>query len=110
MDSEIVVALIGAGVTVGNVILTNALNNRKKNDKIRSYIADGIQSLLRTEIIRAHEKYTTQEFCPIYAKEALTRQYNAYHNLGGNDVATELYKQIMYLPDKPREEKKDEED
>lgn len=108
MDSEIIVAIIGAVVTIGNVILTNALNNRKKNDKLRSHIADGVQSLLRTEIIRAHEKYSEKAYCPIYAKEALTRQYNAYHNLGGNDVATELYKQIMCLPDKPREEKNDD--
>ena len=112
MDNEIVVALIGAAgtalVTLGNVLLTNRLNNRKKNDELRSNIAVGVQSLLRAEIIRTHDKYTQRGYCPIYAKESLTKQYNAYHNLGGNDVATELYKQCIYLPDKPREENEDE--
>ena len=54
---------------------------------------------LRAEIIRAHEKYSQKRFCPIYAKESLTRAYNAYHALGGNDVATDLYRQCMELPE-----------
>ena len=39
-----------------------------------------------------------------YAKEALTRAYKAYHALGGNDVATELYHDIMELPTEPHKE------
>ena len=35
---------------------------------------------------------------PIYGKEALRRAYNAYHALGGNDVATRLYDEVMDLP------------
>lgn len=33
-----------------------------------------------------------------YAEEALRIGYAAYHELGGNDVATELYKKVMALP------------
>ena len=58
----------------------------------------GLQCLLRAEIIRQFEKWTEREHCPLYAKEALTRAYNAYHNLGGNDVATDLYREVMALP------------
>lgn len=59
---------------------------------------EGMQCLLRAEIIRSHDKYTEKGYCPIYAKEALTRAYKAYHQLGGNDVATELYHETMVLP------------
>lgn len=101
MDSEVIVALIGAAVTAGNVLYTSLANRR-------SNVRNGLQCLLRSEIIRAHDKYTTRGFCPIYAKESLTKAYNAYHNLGGNDVATELYRACIMLPDKPREENDDE--
>ena len=63
-------------------------------------LRDGLQCLLRAEIVRQHEKWTLAEFCPIYAKEALTREYKAYHALKGNDVATGLYEEIMDLPER----------
>ena len=58
----------------------------------------GLQCLLRLEIIRSYEHYTHKEYCPIYAREALTRGYSSYHELGGNDVATDLYDKLMELP------------
>jgi hypothetical protein len=61
-------------------------------------IKNGLQCLLRAEIIRSHDKYTERKYAPVYAKEALTKAYSAYHALGGNDVATGLYKNIMALP------------
>lgn len=66
-------------------------------------IKNGIQCLLRAEIIRSHEKYMEKGHCPIYAKEALTRAYKAYHALKGNDVATELYEETLRLPCEPPE-------
>lgn len=64
-------------------------------------LATGVQCLLRAEIIRTHEKSLDRGYCPIYAKEALTRAYKAYHALHGNDVATELYHATMALPTDP---------
>lgn len=61
---------------------------------------DGLQCLLRAEIVRQHEKWTRAGYCPIYAKEALTREYKAYHALKGNDVATALYNEIMELSER----------
>lgn len=61
----------------------------------------GVCCLLRAEIIRQHEKHTERGYCPLYAKEALKKVYEAYHNLGGNDVGTRLYNETMALPDKP---------
>ena len=62
-------------------------------------IKNGVQCLLRSEIISQHEKWEGRGYCPIYAKEALTRAYKAYHVLGGNDVATALYDETMRLPE-----------
>lgn len=60
---------------------------------------NGLQCLLRAEIVRQHEKWIKAGYCPIYAKEALSREYKAYHALKGNDVATGLYEEIMELPE-----------
>lgn len=61
-------------------------------------IKAGMQCLLRAEIIRQYEKWTAKGFCPIYAKEALAKEYKAYHSLGGDDVATGMYNELMELP------------
>lgn len=104
MESLIVQKIIGwlipavlSGVLSGVIVW--AKMRRKKDNAV----ADGVQCLLRAEIIRNHDKYVEREFCPIYAKEALKRAYTAYHALGGNDVATALYNEVLLLP---TEEKK----
>lgn len=68
---------------------------RKTRDRA---IEHGVQCLLRLEIIRNHEKYTTQRFCPVDIKEAIRRMYDAYTHLGGNDIATRMYNEILELP------------
>lgn len=100
MDSAIIVAAINAAVTIANVLIANAIAKNKKSSEREKYLADGVQCLLRSEIIRIHDKYSQKGYCPIYAKENLTRAYQAYHALGGNDVATDLYKQVMELPER----------
>ena len=105
MDSTIIVALISGAVTLANVIFTavfTALKERKRTKSMeQSNIEDGLQCLLRAEIICAHDKYTELGYCPIYAKESLHRAYTAYHNLGGNDIATALYNECLNLKDEP---------
>ena len=88
------------------IAYTRAL--KKKNtereaeqDKRMVAMENGLQSLLRSEIIRANDKYVGQGYCPVYAKEALRRAYDAYHGLGGNDIATKLYEDCMKLPENP---------
>lgn len=63
-------------------------------------IVEGIQCLLRAEIIRQNEKWVKASHCPVYAKQALSRAYKAYHALHGNDVATSLYEETMELPER----------
>ena len=67
-------------------------------------IAAGVQSLLRESIVANYNSYADKGYCPIYAKESLKNVYTAYHNLGGNDVATDLYKKLLEMPTEAREE------
>lgn len=85
----------------GAISMAGAAVSLLKRGKQRQDAVDlGLQSLLRAEIIRQHEKWEDKHYCPIYAKEALKRTYESYHLLGGNDVATGLYNKIMELPDR----------
>ena len=81
--------------------LTIAKSKSKRRKERESAVEDGLEALLRAEIIRQYEKYSERGYCPIYAKEALKREYSSYHALGGNDVATELYHKILALPTEP---------
>ena len=69
-------------------------------------VEKGMQCLLRLEIIRSYENYSHKGYCPVYAREALTRGYKAYHTLGGNDVATDLYDKLLELPTSPADKER----
>ena len=92
--------LCGGVVSLCGVVVSRWKLGRKKQDAIEL----GLQALLRAEIIRQYEKYDERQYCPLYAKEALKREYDSYHALGGNDIATGLYNKTMSLPNEPPEE------
>lgn len=85
--------------TIASGAIAYSKGTHKRASDREKAIEEGLQSLLRAEIIRANDKYQGQGFCPVYAKEALRREYEAYHMLGGNDVATKLYEDVMKLPE-----------
>lgn len=76
---------------------------RKAKDRA---VENGVQCLLRCEIIRTHEKYSEQGWCPVHIKEALKREYSAYSALGGNDVAKEMYHELLEMPVKAKEQQR----
>ena len=86
---------------LGGLLIALMKKVRKKDNAM----AMGVQCLLRSEIIRQYEKWMDRGYCPIYAKEALQREYAAYHDLDGNDVATELTNVVMNLPAEPPKDK-----
>lgn len=65
-------------------------------------IAEGVQSLLRESIVTNYNRYHDKGFCPIYAKESVKKVYHSYTKLGGNDVATDLYKKLLEMPTEPQ--------
>lgn len=89
-------------------IITGLIAYIKAMRRKTSAIEEGVQCLLRLELVRSHEKYTKRGYCPIYAKESLKRAYNSYHTLDGNDVATDLYEETKALPTEAKEHKSEE--
>lgn len=58
----------------------------------------GVRSLLRNELVKAHRDTTTRGGCSLLEKEIAERNYNAYHDLGGNGTGTAMFAQIMDAP------------
>ena len=87
------------GIVLGYIV--RKLQEQKKENMA---VANGVQSLLRENIVYNYNKYQDRGNCPIYAKESLKHVYEAYHNLGGNDVATKLYHTLLEMPEEPKEE------
>lgn len=61
-------------------------------------IVNGLQALLRNELIDAYHHYEEKGELPIYAMENIQKMYDAYHNLGGNGTITKLYNKLQKLP------------
>lgn len=59
---------------------------------------EAMQAMLRNNIIMFYVQYEAEERIPLHVKSALERTYRSYHELGGDDVATSLYLQLMDKP------------
>lgn len=89
-------------------VVVAALAARVKSIKTETNATkQGLQSLLRLEIIHNYNKHISSGYCPIYAKEALEKAYLSYHDLGGNGTITGLYQEIQNLPTEPPKHKKE---
>lgn len=95
--------LFAAAVSVLAFLYRNIAARLKTEQAKNEAIAQGVQSLLRESIVGNYNKYSDKGFCPIYAKESIKKVYEAYHNLGGNDVATQLYNNILRMPEQESE-------
>lgn len=89
--------LFAAAVSVLAFLYRNIAARLKAEQTKSEAIAEGVESLLRESIVGNYNKHSEKGFCPIYAKESIKKVYEAYHRLGGNDVATQLYRNILEM-------------
>ncbi len=75
----------------------------KKLHKHYTAMAEGTQALLRESIINSYRYYKDKGYCDPEERIVLGKTYHAYRDLGGNDVASDLYKRILALPTKEEE-------
>ena len=93
--------LVSAALCYGYRLILKRMKEEKERNEA---IAEGVQSLLRESIVTSYNKYHDKGYCPIYAKESVKKVYAAYHNLGGNDVATSIYNKILNMNEEPLRE------
>lgn len=106
MKTAIISAIISCVVSffVGGA-LTFIVAKMKGIVKREKALGDGVQSLLRSQLIEWHDSFMEKGYCPLHIKDAATHTYEAYHALGGNGVITKMYEDLINLPEEKKEKK-----
>ena len=61
-------------------------------------IENGMQALLRAQIIHIYSKYIELGYMPVYERENVSELFKQYTCLGGNGVIKELVEKLCKLP------------
>ena len=69
----------------------------KRQKKDRDANGRGTMLLLRVQLIEYHDRYVALGHIPSYALENFIEMYEAYHDLCGYVMVTEMYKEILDL-------------
>ena len=69
----------------------------KRQKKDRDANSKGTMLLLRVQLIEYHDRYMKEVHMPSFALENFIEMYEAYHDLGGNGMVTEMYKEVLEL-------------
>ena len=62
---------------------------------------EGLQSLLRADMVRTYEKATEKGYAPLYVRDSFEGCFNAYVALGGNGVISDIHTRLLRLPTEP---------
>jgi len=89
--------LIPAGLGAGIGFLSTKV---KKNQAKEKAIEEGVQALLRNELVREYREYKSKGELSILDKENIEAMFNQYKNLGGNGTVKHLIEELMELPTK----------
>lgn len=72
----------------------------KKNKKKDLAIEQGVQALLRNEIIRRYREFESKGKISILDKENLEEMFEQYKNLGGNGTVKKMMDELLELKTK----------
>ena len=92
---EVAFGAVVAGFAWGYRRLAKKLSSQRQREDA---VAQGVQALLRNEIIRTYETCMAQGFCSIATKDNVQRMYTAYHALGKNGTITEIVDKLQKMP------------
>lgn len=98
----VVITVSGATTIVLNSLKKIREPEKKQREQV-ALIADGVQALLRMNIINSCEKYIEKGYCDSDERLTLDKTYSIYSKLGGNDVAKSYKEKALALPTKQQE-------
>lgn len=98
--SYLIPTLLGAGL---GFISTKFKKNKEKEEEEKKKInvlEQGVQALLRNEIIRRYREFETKGEISILDKENLEEMFEQYKNLGGNGTVKKMMDELLNLKTK----------
>lgn len=73
-----------------------AIEQQRKKEELAK--RNGIKAILRDRVIQTDIHFSRTGEISLQEKENVQMMYEAYHDLGGNDIATASYKRVIALP------------
>lgn len=98
INNHLIEWLFSAGYIILAILYRNLFKKLQKSHAENQALRDGVQALLRQQIIDFCLRYEDQKAAPVWAKQAEEKAYKAYEALGGNDVAHAMHDRFMQLP------------
>ena len=92
--------IIYIATTIIGTILGFVAAKFKKNKKKDLAIEQGVQALLRNEIIRRYREFESKGEISILDKENLEEMFVQYKNLGGNGTVKKMMDELLNLKTK----------
>lgn len=96
LENIFVTVLTSSGII--GVFTQFLLSRMKASEQKQNALELGVQALLRDRLIYQYEKYKSQGYAPIYAKENFENLYEQYHKLGANGVMDSIHEEFKNLP------------
>lgn len=85
------------------IVSTKLKSNKEKDEAAKrkeQAIEEGVQALLRNELVRRYREYETKGEMTILDKENIEAMFKQYENLGGNGTVKHLMGELLSLPTK----------
>lgn len=79
-------------------ILGYLVKKLKKLHNRETAVENGVQALLRNELIRRYREYEIKGEISIIDKENIEHMFTEYKNLGGNGTVAKMYEEMLSLP------------
>ena len=86
--------------TILGAIIGFITTQLKKTNKKEKAIEEGVQALLRNELVRRYREYEVKGELSILDKENIEAMFKQYENLGGNGTVKQLMTELLQLKTK----------
>lgn len=93
-------------VAVISALFTYLCKQTKKNRDDTKAVKQGVQALLRAQMIEDYNKWSEKGYAPIYARQNFENCWKHYHSLGANGVMDDIHLKFLTLPTDPEEVRK----
>ena len=91
---------IGFAIICGafSYLFKRLMTKQKQDAEKQKAIENGVQALLRNELVRRYREYETKGEITILDKENIEHMLEEYKNLGGNGTVAKMYEEMLSLP------------
>ena len=87
-------------IAIMGYIIKKLKKRMKEQERKNTAIENGVQALLRNELIRRYREYEEKGEVSIIDKENIEHMFEEYKNLGGNGTVAKMYEDMLEFQNK----------